>query len=324
MRVAVTGAGGRLGRALMAALADAPFTGLSGPIAWNRQDFDLDRPETADSLVRRDRPEIVVHAAAWTDVDGAARDPELAQARNGRATGYLAQRCAGAGVDLVVVSTNEVFAGDRTDGRGARPDDPTAPPNAYGASKQAGEDAARAAYDATRSSGGSVSAAPALAIVRTAWLYGPPGNDFPTKILAAALRARAAGEPLKVVGDEFGSPTFSTDLAEAIAELIGSGAIAGTYHYVNVGAVTRAAWARAVLLAAGVDVAIEEVAAATWARASTPPRWAVLEPSPLPSGEPMRPWSEALADYAPFLTRFAAADQATPAGSRSAAPSGGR
>ena len=84
-----------------------------------------------------------------------------------------------------------------------------------------------------------------------------------------------------MVGDEFGSPTSAADLAEAIVELIGSGGIAGTYHYVNRGAVSRATWAREVLRLAGVEVTFEEVPASTWVRASTPPRWAVLEATPL-------------------------------------------
>jgi dTDP-4-dehydrorhamnose reductase len=299
VRVAVSGAGGRLGRALMVAFADAPFTGLAGPIGWARPNYDLDDPSAAARLITRDRPEVVIHAAAWTDVDGCARDPELALRRNRDATGALAVACVASGADLVLISTNEVFDGRRTDGRGYRPDDPADPPNPYGASKLAGELAARDAFATGRG--------PALAIVRTAWLYGPPGGDFPAKILAAAEQARAAGAPLRVVGDEYGSPTSAADLAEAVAELVGSGEIEGTRHYVNLGAVSRADWARAVLRLVGRDVTIEEVPAATWVRASTPPAWAVLESSPLPSGELMRPWTEALADYGPWLARSGAA-----------------
>src|SRR4051794_24827206 len=108
MRVAVTGAGGRLGRALIAALEDAPFTGLGGPIAWSRPDFDLDdvTPVIIRRLLDRDRPEVVVHAAAWTDVDACARDPQLALRRNGAATGKLAEALAQRGLDLVAISTN--------------------------------------------------------------------------------------------------------------------------------------------------------------------------------------------------------------------------
>ena len=79
MRVAVTGSTGRLGRALVAALADAPFTGPAGPTAWTRADLDLDAPDGVTAALDRDRPEVVVHSAAWTDVDGCARDPELAR-----------------------------------------------------------------------------------------------------------------------------------------------------------------------------------------------------------------------------------------------------
>ena len=296
MRVAISGAGGRLGRALVAAFAEAPFTGIAGPLAWDRSAFDLDDPAAAARLIARDRPEVVVHAAAWTDVDACARQPELALRRNGTAVGELARACAAAGADLVYISTNEVFDGTRTDGRGYLADDQPSPPNPYGASKLAGELAAREAYEASAQS-------PALAIVRTAWLYGPPGNDFPAKILAAAERARGAREPLRVVGDEFGSPTSTADLAEAVVELVGSGASGGTWHFVNAGAVSRADWAREILRLTGTELPLEEVPAATWPRASAAPRWAVLEPTLLPSGEPLRPWREALADQVPWLLR---------------------
>jgi dTDP-4-dehydrorhamnose reductase len=303
MRVAVTGARGRLGRALVEALEDAPFTGPFGPIPWSRPELDLDTltVESAAALLLRDRPEAVVHAAAWTDVDGCARDPELAMRRNADATAALATACAARGVDLVLVSTNEVFDGRREDGQGYRPDEERSPINPYGASKAAAEERAAAAF---RASGGR------LGIVRTAWLHGPPGNDFPAKIAAAALRARAAGEPLRVTGDEIGSPTYTPDLAEAIVELLGSDAApdpagprVAVHHLVNGGRVSRAGWAREVLRAVGIDVEVTDVPASTWQRASTPPRWAVLEPTPLPSGEPMRDWREAFADAVPALRR---------------------
>jgi dTDP-4-dehydrorhamnose reductase len=329
MRVAVTGAGGRLGRALVAALQEAPFTGPLGPLAWSRPTYDIDDPEAAARCVRQTAPEVVVHAAAWTDVDGCAREPERAMRRNAMAVAELAEACVRAGADLVVVSTNEVFDGRRTDGRGYAPEDRPRPGNPYGASKLAGETAAQAAFlrhgglidgsgavgaagpvstPATGASSAPIPAAPQLAIVRTAWLYGPPGNDFPARILAAADRARASGEPLRVVGDEIGSPTFAADLAEGILDLLAAGMFAGVHHIVNAGSVSRAGWARHVLAAMGVEVPIVEVRLATWTRPSAPPAWAVLTPTILPSGKHLRPWQAAFADYAPLLRRERAAN----------------
>jgi dTDP-4-dehydrorhamnose reductase len=305
VRVVVTGARGRLGGSLMHALADAPFTGLSGPVGWSRPEFDLDRltPERLARLLDRDRPEVVIHAAAWTDVDGNARDPDLAMLRNGVQTGVLAAATAGRGIDLVVISTNEVFDGRRTDGQGYRAADAVGPINPYGASKLEGERRAQAAYTDRGApaltpyvpSDGSPDA-PQLAVIRTAWLFGHGEPDFPAKILANAERARQAGQPLKAVFDETGSPTSTDDLAEAIVDLLDARRFAGLHHLVNAGAATRAEWAREVLRLARVDVPIEEVPASTWPRPSRPPRWAVLEATPLPSGEPMRPWQAALAE----------------------------
>ena len=299
MRVAVTGANGRLGRALIEALEDAPFTGPMGPIAWSRPELDLDTITAGEvrRLIDRDRPELVIHAAAWTDVDGCAREPGLAARRNGDAAAVVARACAGARIDgLVLISTNEVFDGMRTDGRGYAPADEVAPINPYGESKLRGE---RLAAEA---------AGERLAIVRTTWLHGPPGNDFPEKIARAAIRAREQDHPLRVVGDEIGSPTWTPDLADAIVELIAEDAVLDgggptIHHLVNAGRASRAEWAREVLRATRIEVRVEEIAAAEYPRASTPPRWAVLEPTPLPTGEPMRDWRTAFAHAVPALVR---------------------
>jgi len=294
MRVAVTGAGGRLGSALVAALADAPFTGPAGPIAWDRAAFDLDAPDGIEARLDRDRPEVVVHAAAWADVDGCARDPGLAMARNGHATGVLASACAVRGLDLAIISTNEVFDGTLPDDATYLPDAATNPINPYGLSKLAAERAATAAY---ANSDGQ------LGIVRTAWLFGSPASDFPGRILAAATRARDAGQPLRVVADEWGSPTYAHDLSEAIVDLLAEDAVGGTHHIVNGGVATRADWARDVFSRMGLGVDIQEISVADWPRPSITPRRAILAPTPLPSGVPLRPWPAAMADYAPALLR---------------------
>ncbi len=280
----------------MTALADAPYTGPAGPIGWARDAFDLDAPDGVGARLDRDRPEVVVHAAAWTDVDGCARDPQTALQRNGSATGILADACAARGVDLVVVSTNEVFDGLRTDRIGYGPDDVTAPPNPYGVSKLAGERAATTAFERADHGGH-------LGIARTAWLFGPPGRDFPRKILEAATKAAADGTPLRVVGDEWGTPTNAADVADAIVELLAEDAAAGIHHLVNGLTATRALWAEYLVRRFALGVEVEHVPATTWERASVPPRWGVLAPTPLPSGEQLRPWPDAMADYAPALER---------------------
>jgi dTDP-4-dehydrorhamnose reductase len=143
----------------------------------------------------------------------------------------------------------------------------------------------------------------ALGIARTAWLFGAPGRDFPSRIIDAAARAQGSGEPLRVVNDEWGTPTYSADVADAIVELLAADAISGIHHLVNGSYATRADWARDVLVRAGLEVDVVDVPSSTWTRPSRPPRWGVLAPTPLPSGEPMRPWRAAMADYAPALIR---------------------
>jgi dTDP-4-dehydrorhamnose reductase len=294
MRVAVTGATGRLGQALVAALADAPFTGPAGPIAWDRAAFDLDAPDGIGARMDRDRPEVVVHAAAWADVDGCARDPGLALIRNGHATGVLARACAERGLDLAIISTNEVFDGTLPDGATYAPDAEPNPINPYGASKLAAERAATAAY---------IGSTGQLGIVRTAWLFGSPDTDFPGRILAAATRARDTGQPLKVVADEWGTPTYTHDLSEGIVDLLAEDAVGGTHHIVNGGIASRADWARDVLARAGLTVETQDVASTEGPRPSTPPLRAILAPPARPLGAPLRPWPAAMADYAPALLR---------------------
>jgi dTDP-4-dehydrorhamnose reductase len=317
MRVAVTGAGGRLGSALVKQLGEAAF--VREVLAWDLPEHDLDDSQSAQRLVSRYRPDAVVHTAAWTDVDGCARQPDLALRRNGTAVGEMAEACVSSGAAMVMISTNEVFDGLRADGVPYRPTDPPHAPNPYGAAKLAGEQAARAAFWATGDEFAAAaidpgqtrdSTVPALAIVRIAWLFGLPGVDFPQKILAAARKAAEQGTTLKLVSDEIGCPTSATDLAGAIVQLVreleraGGRGFGGIHHVVNSGRASRAEWAREVLRIAGVEVPTEDVPMSTWPRPSMPPAWGVLEPTPLPDG-PLRAWQDALAGYVELLLRDA-------------------
>ena len=287
MRVAVTGAAGRLGSALVSRLSDAENRWVFDVLGWTRAEFDLDEPDPIAERIAADRPDLVVHAAAWTDVDGCAREPELAVRRNGDATRVLARACAAAGASMLLVSTNEVFDGERTDGRGYHAGDEPNPANPYGRSKLAGEVGAAEAFAAG-------DRATALGIVRTSWLFGPGKPDFPARIAAAARGAVAEGRALRLVTDEVGTPTYVPDLADAIVRLARAD-VRGIHHVVNAGVASRAEWARDGLDRLGIDVAIEEISLADHARPSRPPRWGVLEATPLPGG-PLRSWRAAMGD----------------------------
>ena len=273
----ISGDQGRLGRALTAA-APGPIEG------WDMPALDLDDPSTGAALVREHRPRLVIHTAAMTAVDQAAREPEVALRRNGEAVGAIAQACREVGAGLALISTNEVFSGDRPDGPPYREDDATGPRNPYGASKLAGEQAALAAFDGA---GG-------LWIARTAWLFGPPGNDFPDKITAAADKVEG---PLSVVADEIGCPTYAPDLARAVFELVAR-TDGGIFHLVNEGAASRLDWARAVLDVRRPGRELRPIGLGEFQRASAPPPYGVVDTSKArTAGITMRPWQDALAEY---------------------------
>jgi dTDP-4-dehydrorhamnose reductase len=256
-RVAIIGAGGQLGGELVRAftVAGDEVLGLARP------DFDITRPVDLERLTSWG-PEVVVNSAAWTDVDGCARDPERAMRINGEAAGAVAAAAAAAGALIVQISTNEVF-----DGTAERPyaeDDEPNPINPYGASKLAGERAVAGAN-------------PRHLIVRTAWLFGPRGSNFVTKILAAAELARAAGEPLRVVDDEWGNPTWTPWLANAIEALAfhPRGMDASVWHLAGEPPTSRRGWAVHVLR--DVEVQILPITLAEYPRPSQPPRRAILD-----------------------------------------------
>ena len=284
--VVVTGSHGRLGRALVNALgsANVAVLGLARP------DIDLDDPATAARVVRTPDLELVIHCAAWTDVDGCARQPDLAQRRNGHAVGELASSCAAAGVRMLLISTNEVFDGQRQDSSGYAETDEVRPINSYGRSKLLGEQLARAAFaDAGRAAD--------LAIIRTAWLFGPPGDDFPARIVAAADRL-PEGAGLSVVADEIGTPTYAPDLAAVIVQLVTSRGAYGVLHVVNDGRASRAEYAQHVLGRCRPARAVLPISGHEYTRASTPPAWAVLDNRRARAlGMVMRPWQQALDDY---------------------------
>lgn len=273
MRIIITGAKGQLGRTLQKALHEQDFEVL-----------DIPRYEVTDHAIVRAlpeyRPDLVIHCAAMTDVEGCAKDPDTAFNVNAFGTQNVAHACLRCNAEMVYISTNEVF-----NGRSERPyqeDDRPQPINPYGSSKRAGEQMA-AHY---LSSG--------LYIVRTAWVYGPGGNNFPTKIMAAADKHGK----LRVVADEISNPTYTPDLAEAIVQLIQTHTY-GIYHFTNAGYCSRYYFAKEILRLSGRDqIPTEPITLAEYPRLSVVPPFAPLaNVNGAALGIELRPWQEALAAY---------------------------
>jgi len=221
MRILLTGAGGQLGRDLQKSLNGHDLR------AFDHTALDVaDRPAVVRT-VQQVRPQWIINAAAFNDVDGAETMTKAAFAINGAGPGHLAQAAAVVGASLVHISTDYVF--DGTKGTPYIEGDAPNPLSVYARSKYEGE---------RRVLESGVSAC----VLRTAWLYGVHGKSFVKAILAAAAR----GGPLKVVADQVGSPTATADLARAIAELIQTPA-RGLFHAANAGACSRFDLARAIV-----------------------------------------------------------------------------
>lgn len=273
MRILITGSAGQLGRALQKVLADQELILLDLP------QFDVAEP-TAVKIISDFSPNLAIHCAAMTYVDGCAKDPDTAFKINAFGTQNVAHACLRCNAEMVYISTNEVFDGQA--GRPYREDDMPHPINPYASSKRAGEQMA-ARYLKT-----------GLYIVRTAWVFAPEGNNFPAKIIAAA----DSGNPLRVVTDEVSTPTYAPDLAEAIARLTQTHAY-GIYHFTNAGYCSRYDFAKEILRQSGrAHIPIEPITLADYPRASTVPPFAPLANTRGPElGIELRPWAEALAAY---------------------------
>ena len=273
MHLLITGSRGQLGQALHTHFSPAHQVTL-----WSRPQHDIADPATADAVAALG-PDVVINAAAWTNVDGAESAPDAAFAANALGPKYLAEGCARCGAALVQISSNEVFAGEA--GHFYREYEEPGPVTVYARSKAAGERAARQVLDR-------------LYVVRVAWLYGPGGNNFPSKIVAAADKHGT----LRVVADEFGNPTYTPDVAVALEQLIASGRY-GIYHLVNEGWASRYEWAAELLRLSGRGhIPLTPIPASEWPRPAMPPAHAVLvNQAAAALNIRLRPWQEALAEY---------------------------
>ncbi len=273
MRIVITGHKGQLGRALQKELAGADLYGLDLP------DHDITDPALVIDAVYQFQPDLVIHAAAMTDVDGCERDPDMAFRVNALGTHNIALACGRCGATMVHISTNDVF-----DGRLGRPYyewDVPSPQSVYAQSKAAAEFYVRTLLHR-------------FYIVRTAWLYARGGANFVTKIIAAADTHGA----LRVVTDEVSAPTYAPDLAQAITQLIRTEHF-GLFHLTNSGICSRYDWAIKILeLSDRRQVPVEPITTDQWPRIAPPPLYAPLVNfTGNALGINLRPWQEALLDY---------------------------
>lgn len=293
MKLLVTGAAGMLGHALVPKLEGAGHevvaarhpqdTAPMPPAPPGRERavaaLDVTDGPALRAAARSAKPDWIVHLAAWTDVDGCEGDADRAYLVNALGARNAALAAAAAGAAVLAVSTDYVFGGAAATPR--REYDPPAPLGVYGRSKLAGEQAVRETH-------------PRHVIVRTSWLYGRGGKNFVDTILA---RARS-GEPLRVVDDQRGSPTWTADLADGLVALL-ERAEYGTYHVTGSGDCSWHEFASAACEAAGVPAKVEAINTAELGRPAPRPAYSVLHNGLFEhvTGRRMPHWRDALRRY---------------------------
>lgn len=275
MKILVTGANGMFATAAVPVLQAQGHTVMACP----RSSLDLTQRDRVTTALTELQPDLVLNAAAYTRVDDAESQPEAAFAVNAHGVRHLAEACADVRARLVHLSTDYVF--DGTSRTPYSEDAPTRPLNVYGQSKWAGEEAVRETL-------------PAHFIVRTAWLYGRGGPNF-----VDTIRKLARSQPvLRVVNDQFGAPTWTVDLAEAIARLIQTDSY-GTYHISNQGQCSWHAVAERIVELEGLSTPVVAVSSSEFPRPATRPAYSVLSNQALHAlgVPPLPPWEQSLAAY---------------------------
>ncbi|HEX6710327.1 MAG TPA: dTDP-4-dehydrorhamnose reductase [Rubrobacter sp.] len=269
MKVLVTGSNGQLGLELAGLLPERGHE----LVALSRQELDVADVEAVERAVEEHSPEVIINAAAYTNVDACEKERDLAYSVNALGPRNLAQACERRGCELLHVSTNYVF-----DGESARPYEPFDPPNpisAYGRTKHAGEEHVMRLTNRWY-------------VVRSAGVYGR-GHNF----VRTMLRVAGERDSLKVKDDEFISPTYARDLAEGIVGIIEAGRY-GLYHLTNSGSCSWYEFTREIFRLAGVDTEVVPIPGSEYPLPAARPANGVLSPLGSPG---LRHWSEALADY---------------------------
>jgi dTDP-4-dehydrorhamnose reductase len=257
LRILLTGANGQVGSKLQLALAP-----LGEVTALARADLDLQDVARISEVVRGAKPDAIVNAAAYTAVDRAESEPELAHAVNATAVGVLAREAKRLGALLVHYSTDYVFDGSK--GSPYTENDPTSPINAYGRSKLAGERAIQSSLCR-------------CLILRTSWIYAERGQNFLLSIRRKALSEKL----LRVVADQVGAPTsaglVARATAAAMARTVQSPDLAGLYHVTAGGETSWHGFAQAIVSAGGIDAKVVAIKSSEYPSAARRPAYSVLD-----------------------------------------------
>lgn len=279
MKIFIAGARGQLGRDCLTVFGrDHEVRGLDLP------ELDIAEPASVRVALDAFRPDVLINAAAFTRVDAAEMDREAAHRANADGPRVLAEYMEQAGGRLVHLSTDYVFAGDRPPPAAYTEVDPTGPVSWYGRTKREGELAVQ-------------QAAPRHLIFRTAWLYGATGHNFLRAILRAAIRR--PGQPLRVVNDQWGSPTWSWRLAEQMKKAL-EGDGQGLYHATAEGYGTWHQVAVEWLRLLGLEHEVQAITTAEYPTLARRPANSILENARLKAEglNLMRPWVKDLAEFA--------------------------
>lgn len=273
MKLLITGGEGQLGRALQAALPVAVQA-----VALGHHQLDITDAAHIREALEAARPDAVINAAAFTDVDRAEYESETAYRINALGPRLLAEASAGRGIPILHISTDYVF-----DGRKTTPyteDDAPNPLSVYGASKLQGEEAVR-------------SGNPKHYVVRTAWLYHTTGQNF-----VNTMRGLGNRPAVQVASDQYGSPTYAPHLAQALLELLSRGSAYGLYHLAGSGGASRVELVQALYHACSISTKVEPVPSSTFPRPAARPAYSALATIRTPPSIILPPWRQGMEAFA--------------------------
>ncbi|HTF96230.1 MAG TPA: dTDP-4-dehydrorhamnose reductase [Cellvibrio sp.] len=257
MKILITGGNGQLGRCLQDVLQHSNHEFF----APAKSDLDISDESSVDNAIRSYRPDVVVNTAAYTAVDNAEKESDIAFLVNETSLKHLANSCKVLGIPLIHISTDYVFSGMATSPY--KSDDQTAPLSIYGKSKLAGEQAIRSLWEKH-------------IIVRTAWVFSEYGNNFVKTI----LRLAQSRDSLKIVADQWGCPTYAGDLAIAIVKIcdeLQHKSAWGTYHYAGATSTNWHGFASAIIQRLSKSIPVLPISTAEFPTLATRPNYSILD-----------------------------------------------